>query len=248
MANPDERHHSRGSDRMSESGKVLARPAVRARETAIVVVDMINHQLTPGVAMLGSLAADGIELDYLIGRVNEVVIPAHQRLLAVARAAGARVVYLRVGAASPDHGDAIPAFRGIFNEWDAVDGSWQCEVIEAIAPQPGDLSLLKTGSGGFLTSGLDSHLRNLGIKHIAYTGVITNACVLLTLGAGFDLGYYGYLISDATATFSQRLQDVTEEIVSGYMAKVVSADDFAALLAAVPAVAEGRSGAGDAAD
>jgi len=45
---------------------------------------------------------------------------------------------------------------------------------------------------------------------------------LLTLAAGFDLGYRGYLVSDTTATLSQRWQDLTEELVGVYMAKVVT--------------------------
>jgi len=104
-------------------------------------------------------------------------------------------------------------------------------VIEALAPEPGDLRLIKTGSGGFLSTGLDSHLRNIGVEHVIYTGVITNACVLLTAGAGFDLGYWGYLASDTTAAYSQRLQDVTEEILSAYIAKVAKTDELIARLA-----------------
>ena len=110
----------------------------------------------------------------------------------------------------------------MMREVGATDGSWACEVIEPLRPEPGDISLIKTGSGGFGTSNLDSHLRNMGIRNVLYTGVITNGCVLLTLAAGFDLGYNGYLVADATATFSQRWQDLTEELVGVYMAKVVT--------------------------
>jgi nicotinamidase-related amidase len=84
---------------------------------------------------------------------------------------------------------------------------------------------MKAGSGAFIGSPLDALLRNAGVQHILYTGVISHACVLLSVGEGFDLGYYGYFVSDGTAAFSQRLQDFTEEIVSGYMARVVSTDE-----------------------
>ena len=40
----------------------------------------------------------------------------------------------------------------------------------------------------------------------------------------------GDLVADATATFSDRLQAITEEIVSGYMAEVVSTDELIARL------------------
>jgi biuret amidohydrolase len=86
----------------------------------------------------------------------------------------------------------------------AVDGSWACEVIDALRLQPGDITLIKTGSGCFLTSNLDNHQRNMRISHVLYTGVITNGCVLLTLAAGFDLGYHGYLVGDALRPFRNK--------------------------------------------
>lgn len=53
---------------------------------------------------------------------------------------------------------------------------------------------------------------------------------MLSVGQGFDLGYRGYMVSDATAAFSERLQQATEEIVSGYMARVVTTDEMIGLL------------------
>ena len=120
--------------------------------------------------------------------------------------------------------DALPAFRPVFRAAGARADSLSCAVIDELRPQDGDISLVKTGSGGFTTSGLDGHLRNLGIEHVLYTGVITNGCVLLTLAAGFDLGYYGYLVSDSTATYSEGLQQSAESLVSGWLAELVTTD------------------------
>lgn len=63
-----------------------------------------------------------------------------------------------------------------------------------------DLSLLKTGSSGFGTSDLHSRLAEIGIEHVLRTGAATNGCVLTTFVDAIDLGYHGYLVSDATAT------------------------------------------------
>ena len=199
-------------------------PPLDPKETAVVVVDMVNWQVTRGEGMLGPMEKDGVPVDYIVERVNGTVIPNLQHLFAVCRKNEAKIVYLRVGCFQPDCSDSIIPFRKIMREVGATEGSWACEVIERLRPEPGDLSLLKTGSGGFGTSNLDIHLRNMGIRNVLYTGVITNGCVLLTLAAGFDLGYNGYLVSDATATFSQRWQDITEEIVGVYLAKVVTTD------------------------
>jgi biuret amidohydrolase len=211
-------------ERIFRAEDALAFPPLDPRTTAVVVVDMVNWQVNREAGMLGVMEKGGVPIDYIVERVNETVVPNMKRLFAVCRQQAVKIVYLRVGCYQPDFSDSIGPFREMMRETGALDGSWACDVIDGLRPQPGDVSLVKTGSGGFLTSNLDNHLRNMGIRHVLYTGVITNGCVLLTLAAGFDLGYHGYLVGDATATFSQRWQDVTEEMVGVYMAKVVSTD------------------------
>jgi nicotinamidase-related amidase len=204
---------------------VWERPPIDPAATAVVVVDMVNWQI-PRVPN-----SSGLGPAYYVDRLAGTVIPNHVRLLDGCRAAGLPVIFLRVGCYQPDYSDAIAPFRVAIEEYDARDGTEACAVIAELAPKEGDLTLLKTGSGGFTTSGLDSHLRNMGIKHVIYTGVVTNGCVLLTLAAGFDLGYFGYLVSDATATFTPELQDQAENIIGQYLAEVRTTDD---MLAALP--------------
>ena len=211
---------------MFPTPEILDRPVLEATKTAVVVVDMVNHQVTPGKWLMAHLAERGIDLSYIEERVRDLVIPSTQRLLDTARSNGGRVAYVRVGTLSADYADGLPAYRKLYPIWEAYDGSYACDVIEALAPQPGDINLIKTGSGGFTTSALDRHLRNLGVEHVVYTGVITNACVLLTMGGGSDLGYYGYLASECTATFSQRLQDISEEIIGAQLGEVLSTDEL----------------------
>jgi nicotinamidase-related amidase len=98
-------------------------------------------------------------------------------------------------------------------------------VIPELAPEPGDVTLAKRGSGGYTTSDLDSCLRGLGVDTVLYTGVATNVCVLLTASAGFDLDYKGYLVTDATATFSDELQDAAELVMSSMTTTLTTTDD-----------------------
>jgi len=198
--------------------------------TAVVVIDMVNHQCTPGAGMLAAWEASGVDISHIVDRVQSCVIPANERLLAAARALGAKVVFLRVGAFDVDYADLAPGFRGIA-AWEPRADLWGTRVIDALDVVPGDISLIKTGSGGFTTSALDSHLRNMRIEDVIYTGVITNGCVLLTAASGFDLGYRGYLASDATATVSERVQRTTERLVDGFIATVARTDDLIAALA-----------------
>lgn len=222
MSKPD---RSRGTEAMPELSIILERPPLESTRTALVVIDMVNWQASPRGGFLSGLRESGVDTGYIERRCGSTVVPNIQRLLAAARASGATTIYTRLGCRRPDFTDTVPALRAQFRRNGALDGNRACEVIDELTPEDGDISLLKTGSGAFATCDLEPVLRESGIEHVVYTGVVTNACVLLSVGSGFDLGYYGYLVSDATATFSQQTQDATEEIVSGYMAEVVTTDD-----------------------
>jgi len=226
--------NSRGPNAMPEALGVLARPPIDPATTALVVVDATNAFCSDERGMLTRPEAGGLT-GYYATRVREVMIPNIARLAAACREAGVMVVFMRVGSSTSYYRDALPALRSSFVSSEEYDGGWGSTVAPELGPLPGDLSLMKRGSGSFIGSSLDSVLRNAGICHVLYTGLVTNACVLPSVGEGFDLGYWGYLVSDATATYSQRLQDMSEEIISGYMAMVQSTDELIAQLKRVSA-------------
>lgn len=204
---------------------ILGGPStVRPDRTALLVIDMVNCQVTPGEGMMRQLVELGIDTTYITQRVTDRVVPNVARLSQACRTAGVKVVYLRIGGLDPDLRDTLPRGRQDMQLWGAVDGQRASAVIDALAPQPGDLSLLKVGSGGFTTSNLDRHLRFMGVETLLYTGVLTNACVLLTMASGFDLGYIGYLVADATAALSEDMQVATESIVDGLLGRIVTTD------------------------
>lgn len=219
------RHTARGKDSMPESTTVLEFPPLRPEKAALVVVDMINHQLTRGRGMLGCMEKDGIAIEYFLHEVFDVVVPNTQRLIRACRQCGAKIAYLRAGCYQKDFSDALGHFKATFRTYEAREGTWGCQVIDALQPEDGDIVLIKTGSGGFYTSNIDSILRNAGIGDILVTGVVTNGCVLTTVAGAFDRGYNVHLVSDAAATFSERLQNMSLEIIGAYMARVQSTDE-----------------------
>jgi biuret amidohydrolase len=200
-----------------------------AEHTAVVVVDMVNHQCSPGKGMLGAWELAGIDTTYIRDRLKSHVLPAHRVLLEGVRGASGKVIFLRVGAYDAAYSDLTPGFKGIA-AWEPRADLWGTEVLADLDVQPGDITLIKTGSGGFYTSALDSHLRNMKIATVIYTGVITNGCVMLTAAGGFDRGYQGLVVSDATATLSPGLQETTEAMIDGFMANVVTTDEVLKLL------------------
>ncbi|QQO23712.1 cysteine hydrolase [Bradyrhizobium diazoefficiens] len=208
------------------NASILARPPMRPSTTAVVVIDMVNWQVPR------EKQDDPNANAYFVERLAKTVIPNHQHLLPACRAAGMPIVYLQVGCYRPDCSDAVGPFRIRFAEAGAIIGSEACEVIPELAPERGDLLLAKTASGGFGSSALDSHLRNMGITHVLYTGVTTNACVMLTAAGGFDLGYFGTIVTDATAALTPEHQTQAENLLRYFVASLATTEEVIELLRA----------------
>ena len=172
-------------------------------ETAVIVVDMQNAYASPG----GYLDLAGFD----IGGAAKV-IEQSAKVLEVARAAGVTVVYFQNGW-DPDYVEAGGPGSPNWHKSNALKtmrsrpelegkllarGGWDHELVEGLAPQPGDIVLPKTRYSGFFNSQLDSVLRSRGIRNIVLVGIATNVCVESTLRDGFHLEYFGIMLEDAT--------------------------------------------------
>ena len=184
--------------------------------TALVLVDLINWQVDPA--------------DHLLARFADTIGPNLELLLPAARRAGVRVVHARLASRHPDYGDIVPALRPYVQAAGAYDGSLAAMPIAEVGDEPGDLSVVKSGSGAFGGTELDFLLRREGIDTILYAGVVTTACVLLSVAAGFDLGYRQYLVADCTGTLSARDQEDAERLIGNYLAEIVTAADAVAAM------------------
>src|SRR6478672_7385676 len=198
-----------GAGRERAKARVVTLPArpepirVAVDETAVIVIDMQNAYASPG----GYLDLAGFD----IGGAK-AVIEQSAKVLEVARAAGMPVVYFQNGwdadyveAGGPGSPNwhksnalktmrARPELAGQL----LAKGGWDYDLVEPLAPQPGDIVLPKTRYSAFFNSGLDSTLRARGIRNIVFVGIATNVCVESTLRDGFHLEYFGVMLEDAT--------------------------------------------------
>ena len=160
-----------------------------AREnSALVVIDMQNSFLEPK----GSMAAIGLPFEELRTALDGTV-----RLVAAAREAGIPVIFTRY-VYMADYSDGgivpnllVPAMR----ESNAlIAGSWDAEVVDELAPQPGDVVIDKSRPSAFYGTQLEPVLTSLGVRNLVMAGVTTNICVETTARDAGQRDYHVHVV------------------------------------------------------
>jgi nicotinamidase-related amidase len=146
--------------------RVLARRLRRPERPVLVVLDMLNDHLTPGLPMEVPRARD--------------IVPALQRRLAEARARRTPVVYV-CDSHEDDDGDGLPDH--------ARAGTEGAEVWPALAPEEGDRVVTKGGYSGFHGSDLGRVLDELDADEIVLTGCATEIGLMATATEALDRGF-----------------------------------------------------------
>lgn len=142
-----------------------------------------------------------------ISGAQKVIAPT-AKVLAAARAAGMKIIYLRM-AYKPDLSDLgapdPPSETGCRSDnsrarWQdsrvLIRDTWNTDIVNELKPQAGDISIYKTRFSGFYETDLDATLKKLGIKHLIMTGVTTSICVDSTVRDAMFRDYSCVLLKD----------------------------------------------------
>jgi len=82
-------------------------------------------------------------------------------------------------------------------------GSWGGEFYEGFGPEAGDIIIKEHwGASSFANTDLDVQLRQHGITHVIFIGLIANTCIETSARYAAELGYHVTLVRDATAAMS----------------------------------------------
>jgi biuret amidohydrolase len=171
-------------------------------KAAVLVVDMHYFQVNRNFGFANKARQLGMShvVDYYYDRLEHQVIPQLQEVLPRMRSAGAQVIYCRVVSSKSDGSDFSLRYRG----WGLKipDNSREADILDEIAPQPGDIVLNKTTQNVFISTNLDQILRNLGREYLIVAGVVTNNCVEAAVRTALDLSYKVFVLEDCCAAFS----------------------------------------------
>ncbi|MEH6610176.1 MAG: isochorismatase family cysteine hydrolase [Halioglobus sp.] len=208
--------------------------AVNATDTALLVIDMQNATGNRNMG-LGKILAEQGTLDdaaYRFDRIDQVLIPNISKLANTFRAVGAKVVYITYGANMPDASDVPAHIAGIVKATNNIAGQPEHEIVAALAPKPDELVVNKTTQGAFRSTGIDSHLKAMGIKSVVCVGVSTNNCVAMTAMEACDAQYRVVMVSDGTGTDSEEMQTATLTMLKRLWSRVMTTDEVIAELGA----------------
>lgn len=155
---------------------------------------------------------------YYFERLKSVAIPNMQRLQKAFRAAGIEVLYTTIESLTKDGRDRSLDYK--ITGFHVPKGSWDGKVIDEIAPGDDEIVLPKTSSSVFVSTHIDYLLRNLGVKQLVLSGLVTDQCVESAIRDACDLGYLVTLVPDACATYSQERHDNTLRAIKGYCRQI----------------------------
>ena len=221
--------------------------------TAIIVVDMTNDFGAKG----GMFERAGID----ISEIQAAVSPT-ARVLAAARRAGLKIVYLKA-AFRPDLSDAgipdspnwiklSPLNIGVVvptpdnrESRILIRDTWNTNVLDELAPEADDVQIYKTYFSGFRKTELDETLQSLGVKYLIVTGCTTSVCVESTIRDAFFCDYACVLLDDCTAEplgrdFSRSNHEASLFAIQAAFGWVSNSAEFIHVLDAVPADANAK--------
>ena len=142
------------------------------------------------------------------------VVPNMQRLQAAFRRAKVEVLYTTIESLTKDGRDRSLDYK--ISGFNVAKGSWDGKVIDELAPGDDEICLPKSSSSVFVSTHIDYLLRNLGVKQLVISGLITDQCVESAVRDACDLGYLVTEVTDACLTYSQERHDNSLRAIKGY--------------------------------
>ena len=203
---------------------------VRPESTALIVIDITYQQASPDYGNCRRVieAGHGDDLQYYLGRMKNTVMPALGRLIEGFRGMGAPVIYTRCASLRGDGSDQTWRHRAFGLAIDADEH--EAQIMDEIAPQSGDIVLVKTGSSTFTSTNCEHLLHNMGITTLVVTGIYTNSCVEGTIRVGGDLDFRCLMAEDACAAMSPSGHANAIEYLDGNFCHVKSSDEILGLM------------------
>jgi nicotinamidase-related amidase len=152
---------------------------------------------------------------------GEVVARA-ARLAAAFRRAALPVVLVNVTGGAPGRTDAGPRGGDRPPDW--------AELVDELAPGPGDLLVTKERWGAFSEPALDRELRARGVTQVVIAGIATSIGVESTARSAHELGYHVVLTTDAMTDMDPAAHENSVARIFPRLGETATTDEILAML------------------
>jgi ureidoacrylate peracid hydrolase len=189
---------------------------LRPEQSALLIIDVQNFSAHREGAEFRYLGAAELEAQegYYFGQLGSVVLPNIERLQQAFRAARMEILYAVIESLTKDGRDRSLDYK--ISGFQVPCGSWDGQVLDAIAPADDEIVLRKTSSDVFSSTNIHYLLGNLGVRQLVICGLVTDQCVESAVRHACDLGYLVTLVTDACTTHSQERHESSLRAIRGY--------------------------------
>lgn len=160
------------------------------------------------------------EFGWFFEQMKARIIPNMQRLQAGFRNADIEVLYTTIESLTRDGRDRSLDYK--ITGFNVPKGSWDAKMIDELTPGDDEIHFPKSSSSVFVSTHIDYVLRNLGIKQLVISGIVTDQCVEGAIRDACDLGYLVTQVTDACMTYSQGRHDHSLRTIKGYCRQVTT--------------------------
>jgi ureidoacrylate peracid hydrolase len=188
---------------------------------ALLIIDVQNYCVRAEIG----------KSDYFRQSLRNTVLPNIGRLQSVCRRAGIEVVYSVIENMTRDGRDRSLDYK--ISGIDVPRGSQVGKVIKEIAPAEDEMIFRKTSSSVFISTNIDYVLRNLDVRSLIITGIMTDQCVESAVRDACDIGYLVTLVADACTTDSAQRHEQSLLGIRGYC-RQRSTDELIAEVTTLP--------------
>jgi len=207
---------------------------VNPQYTALLLIDIQNDYCSPG-GYFDKMGTDMSVFKLIPSRIKPV--------LEAARGCGVMVVHVQMTYYPKHMSESGAWLRMVYKKRLAeaegsaeteelaalrlggtVEGTWGWQIVDELAPQPGEIIVKKHRSSAFIGTDLDMILRTNGIKSVVSVGVVTDGCVESTARDAQFFDYYSVLLRDCVATAKRDIHEAALLVLTNRLDVVDSSE------------------------
>ncbi|AVX06170.1 peroxyureidoacrylate/ureidoacrylate amidohydrolase (plasmid) [Maritalea myrionectae] len=193
-------------------------------QSGLLFIDVQNFAAKRNGGEFKDMSDDEFEKEHgwFFEQMESHVVPNMQKLQAGFRAKNIEVLYTTIESLTLDGRDRSLDYK--ITGFNVPKGSWDGKVIDELAPTDDEIVFPKSSSSVFVSTHIDYVLRNLGVKQLVISGIITDQCVESAIRDACDLGYLVTQVTDACATYTPERHANSLNTIKGYCRQVTTDD------------------------